>query len=691
VGDAVLGKAIWDEKLCSHCHGQFDSAAVTSGPASEPFLTPSSAFEFVFDAKLFAKFPNEILANYIYLEMPLARTLSNNFRPDPIRDCDQVCASHVAAYILDLGREAVAAELSAQEDYGAQVYSEYGCAGCHGTDGSNSNLPIDFDKYTLETLTQIIHLTMPVSLTNPLAWQTCIDECARAVAEYLWDRRPTAVCDAGERTLPRRVRKLTKFEYVNTINDLFGRTDAEMLARDISAEIAVAGFDNNVNANSINGTQMDGYWKAAEAVAAASQIDEWLTGEACTQLSVGQCFVTQFGRLAFRRPLTEVELTRYLDIFTSGSNDEEGARHVVHGMLISPNFLYRSEIGSGGLLTQYEVASLLSYTFWSSLPDPALLNQAAANGLSNPANISAMVDQMIADPRARRQFVHFGRQWLGVKALTQIDRDPQLFPDFTAEVAQAMDQELEAFLAEMLLNEGHTIEDFFTWDQTFANDVLGNYYGISGAGSQLAPVAAGPERGGVLHLGALLTRYAKQNETHPVARGLLVRRNLLCQEFGPPPPDAGDLPPPNPAVSTPSMRERFAAHSQNPTCASCHQYIDPVGFAFEHYDAVGRYRSVDANGELVDASGAISGLQRINGPDQYDFMNLAGLSRALAEGATQSTGACLIGQFQKMMDGEATPDACAQSKTLLRWNPAEQTLKDLWVEMVAAQTFVERK
>lgn len=204
---------------------------------------------------------------------------------------------------------------------GAQLYLEKGCLACHGADGLQKSQPIVFDNYSLDTLIAKIDRDMPT--LNP---GSCAGDCAQAVGEYLWSIRPVVSCDSGEQVLPRRLRLLTKFEYANTINDLFGRTDGDTLVSALGTDTEVRGFDNNAAANAVTIARMDGYWTAAEAVAEVADVHRWLSG--CGQ-NTADCFVTNFGRDAFRRPLTDQEKADYTDLFSSGSSPEAGARYVV--------------------------------------------------------------------------------------------------------------------------------------------------------------------------------------------------------------------------------------------------------------------------------------------------------------------------------------------------------------------------
>lgn len=678
VGNAAAGKVAFEDSQnqCVLCHGVFENNEWSNGDRA------------LYVEQALNKYPTqELLATYIRDAMPPVNSEAI---------CGQECADDIAAYLFYLNDAPAQSSSSASslsnpgsgdgDLDAAQLYQAHGCLSCHGNDGMQQSQPIVFSNYSLQTLITKIDETMPPA--NP---SSCTGECATAVAEHLWSMRPQqASCD-DEQVLPRRLRPLTKFEYINTINDLFDRTDGEILASTVGSDTVVRGFDNNVAASGVTSARLDGYWSAASEIADVANVRPWLNTHNCSRQAVSYCFVENFGREAFRRELTNEEKTDYEALFNEAGNDEAGARYVVQAMLISPNFLYRTELGENGRLDQYEIASLLSYTFWGSMPDGELLERARNNGLSNAQQLRQVVEQMIASPQARKQFIHFGRQWLNVGSVQGLDRDRNLFPDFTADVALAMDAEVDLFLQEMLLQGEYDMSDFFASGFTFANDALADFYGltgVSGRDMQMVQTMGSDNRGGVLTLGALLARNSKVEESHPIERGLLVRQNLLCQVFSNPPADIGEIEPFDPSKPT---RERFNAHTSQEGCASCHQYIDEIGFAFENYDAVGRYRVVEANGDAVDASGQVSGLARMTDPDTYMFMNLQELSDIFATDGLIPTSTCLAEQFQRMMVGVAEPDNCAVNNTVARWNPEVNSIKDLWVEIVASQSFTRRQ
>lgn len=564
---------------------------------------------------------------------------------------------------------------------GPQLLQSKGCVACHGDNGLDPNQPIVFANFNLHSLAAKITEDMP-----PGDPTTCDEQCAISIAEHLMALNPQPECE-DITPLPRRLRLLTKFEYINTINDLFGRTSSRLVASTVGSDTRVHGFDNNVRANSVTIGRMDGFWTSAAAVAKSVSVTARL--RSCSAEQTAECFVANFGRDAFRRPLTDQELADYVNLFKLANSDSQGARFVIQAMLIAPSFLYRTELGDAGVLTPYEVASLLSYTFWGTMPDESLFEKARNNQLQTIAELRSTVDEMLSNDKALNQFTHFGRQWLNVEPIVSLARDGFQFPKFTFPLKLALDEELNLFLQELLLTDGYTMADFFMNDFVFANEILADFYGLPPiTGTGLQKVAANNQRGGLLFTGAVLARNAKFFESNPIQRGLLVRHQLLCQEFSPPPPNVGLVAPFDHTLPT---RERYAAHSENEACANCHQYIDEIGFAFEHYDAVGQYRTTTIDGEAVDASGSITGLATMTDSDSHLFTDLSGLSSVLATEGFNATSACVATQFQRMMDGVEKPDSCTITNTVARWNPNEHSLRDLWIEMVASQAYRQRQ
>ncbi len=565
------------------------------------------------------------------------------------------------------------------------------CANCHGARGDSPQRPILPSRFTRATLISKIDVSMPPS--NPTLCSVS-NGCATAVADFIMSWTPPVTCNDNEEVLPRRLRLLNSFEYANTVNDLLNSNAGSATADGFEPDTVVRGFDNNAAAAKINTGRLDAYWSAAEKLATDANLSGVMTCAAGTARD--QCattFVASFGKRAFRRPLVAAETTSYTALFKTAGSNEEGARRVIQAMLASANFLYRSEVGTtvNGkfVLTPYETASVLSYSFIGSMPDAALFTAADNNLLSTPAELRAQADRLLATPKAKAQIANFGLQWLHIGDVAGLQRDRTLYPEFNPVMGKAMQTELEMFLQEIFLQPGHSMAGFFQSNFSFLNEPLAKYYGIAGVtGNNYQKVTVNEQRSGVMTKGAVMSTLSNLKESHPIHRGLLVRRNLLCQEFGLPPPNVGEIEPLDPNKPT---RERFAAHTTNATCQSCHQYIDDVGFGFENYDAVGRYRTTEGNNLLIDATGSISGLKIMTESDSYNFNNLTGLASVLAGPGMEPSSRCLTTQYQRFAQGVAQPNECGVKSSYSRWQNKSTDVKVMMLETVTSPTFLNRK
>jgi hypothetical protein len=289
-------------------------------------------------------------------------------------------------------------------------------------------------------------------------------------------------------------------------------------------------------------------------------------------------FIERFGRRVYKRALSDEELTRYQELVSVQTSLDVGLRVLLRVMLASPEFLYRSEIGEleGDVarLTAWEVATLLSYSFWGTTPDEELLDAAESGALDDSAGIEAQARRLLDDPRARETVGTFALQWLGSSAWSG-RQSAALFPAFDLELGR---WPTERRFVGRRVRRG-AFQDLFIADRTVAAPRLVELYGADAAG--LLPQA---RRAGLLSHASVLASYAHSDQTSPVRRGLFVRSRLMCMELGTPPANAGAVPEVDPDSST---RERFEQHSDSPQCASCHRSIDPLGFGFRHFDAIG--------------------------------------------------------------------------------------------------------
>jgi hypothetical protein len=351
---------------------------------------------------------------------------------------------------------------------------------------------------------------------------------------------------------------------------------------------------------------------AAQAAARSSHIEDCL----------------EFAGRAWRRPLTERERQNlrsfYQSVMTSERDHRKAVRALVARILVSPAFLYRVEQPAQRSavtpLSNWELASRLSYFLWSSIPDRELRRAAAAGELSNPEHLRRQVKRMLADPKARRMATEFFGQWLGFYRFDQHRGvDTSRFPEFTDQVKAAMYDEAVSFFEHVIRKE-RPVREILHADYAFLNQALAKHYGIQKEiGSkdevELVEGANAFHRGGMLRLGAVLTATSAPLRTSPVKRGDWVLRRILGTPTPPPPADAGSLPGDEKLFGGLSLKERLESHKRNPSCAGCHTRIDPLGFPLEKYDAVGRWREQYADGKPVEDSAALADKTEISGVD----------------------------------------------------------------------------
>ncbi len=334
---------------------------------------------------------------------------------------------------------------------------------------------------------------------------------------------------------------------------------------------------------------------------------------------------------AYRRPVTDEDLRAPLQLYRNARADgdfDAGIEMALSAVLVNPHFIFRVERDPAGArpgtpyrVTDLELASRLSFFLWSSIPDDELLKAAAANRLHEPAVLERQVRRMLADSRARALVTNFAAQWLHLRNLDAITPDMRLFPDFDDNLRQAFRQETELFV-ESILREDRSVLELLSANYTFVNERLARHYGIPHVyGSHFRRVALDGtrERGGLLRHGSILTVTSYATRTSPVIRGKWILETLLGV---PPPPPLPDVPAlaDNTVDGNLTVRKRLAEHRSNPTCAACHNLMDPLGLSLEKFDAVGRRRAVE-EGADIDASGGF--------PDGSRFADVEGLEAAI--------------------------------------------------------------
>ena len=341
-----------------------------------------------------------------------------------------------------------------------------------------------------------------------------------------------------------------------------------------------------------------------------------------------RAILTPLAQRAYRRPVTAADVDTLLTFYARGraaGDFETGIRVALERLLASPDFLFRiaeapvdQAAGTAYRIADLELASRLSFFLWSSLPDEALLAVALDGTLQEPAVLAAEVTRMLADPKAQALVENFAGQWLRLRNVDGIDPTAFLFPNFDDNLRRAMRRETE-LLFETIMREDRSVVEFLDADYTFVNERLARHYGIPAIyGSHFRRIPVPDEhRRGLLGHASLLTVTSQANRTSPVTRGKWVLENLLG---APPPIPPANVPPLEATALTGTLRQQMEQHRQNPVCASCHQVMDPLGFALENFSPLGQWRTEDG-GHPVDATGQM--------PDGMAFDGVVGLRTAL--------------------------------------------------------------
>lgn len=501
---------------------------------------------------------------------------------------------------------------------------------------------------------------------------------------------PACDADAG----PAVVRRLTRFEYDNTVRDLLGT--ALRPAETFAAEPLWLGFDNNGAVSSVSDRIAEQYMTAAEALAvdALARLD---TIVVCDPVAIGEAecareFIVDFTHRAYRRPVPPAHVDALVALWQTGRDSGDfasGIGRVIEAVLQSPRFLYRfegadAEPDARGViaLDDHEIGARLSYFLWGSMPDDALLAAADAGELTDPEARAEHAHRLLEDPRARAAVVHFWEQVLQLGALDIAERDIAIFEDWSTDIKTRMAAEARGFVAHAVFETDGRLETLLTTPHSWLDATLASYYGIvvaAGDTPSWVQLPADAHRFGLLTQGAVMAGLGKYTTTAPVLRGKFVREQLLCETL-PPPPDDVDFEPPV-IDEDATARERFAEHSTNPQCSGCHQLMDPIGFGFENYDGAGKWRALE-NGAPIDARGVV-----VSGDDEVEFDGVPGLAEVLLDGGRLHDCIALQSLRYALGREESTEDDCAVEDLRIRFRE-HGDLRELLVDIARSEAFV---
>jgi hypothetical protein len=495
------------------------------------------------------------------------------------------------------------------------------------------------------------------------------------------------------------IRRLNRAEYNNTIRDLLAIKFTP--ADDFPADDVGNGFDNMGDVLSMPPILMEKYLAAADKIvektfaddAARKRVLEPAVPEAYKNDRKQRQILRAFGERAWRRPLTDDEVRRletFVDLaLRNGDTQQAGIGLAMRAALVSPHFLFRVEADPDPkdkdairTLNDWELASRLSYFIWSSMPDEELFAEARAGTLRT--NLEPQVKRMLNDPKSRGMVENFAGQWLQTRNLKTFQPDPKMFPTFNDRLRAAMLRETDLYF-ETVMREDRSVLEFIDSDYTFVNETLAAHYGISGVtGEEFRKVKLPDDRrGGVLTQASILSVTSNPTRTSPVKRGKFILDNILGTPPPPPPPGVEELKEGEQQELKGSLRQRMEQHRANPSCATCHQRMDPLGFGFENFDAIGGWRTRDGKHD-IDPGGVLPTGQTFNGPAEL---------RVILKQRPDDFAKCLADKMLTYALGRGTEryDRCAVEEIARAMKKNDYRFSTLVIEIVKSDPFQKRR
>ncbi len=535
------------------------------------------------------------------------------------------------------------------------------------------------------------------------------------IAHLASEAPPVPVASGREPPTRRRLeplRRLSHVQYDNTVRYLLN--DRTRPARNFPAEDFVNGYTNQASTQAVTPMLADAYGRSAEKLSrnAFRYGDEQRLlpcqpGSAADR-ACAEAFVREFGAKAYRRPLEPTESSAYADLLLRWAAERgeflDGARAVAEAILQSPHFLFLVPHPPGSPRKPYATAAKLSYGLWNAPPDEELTEAAASGALETRAEVEAQARRMLALPAAQEALDTFFAQWMRFDRLLSAVKDRNRFRDYGPEVAQSMAEESRLLFRHLVWSD-LDFREFFSADYSFVDDFLTKVYGMPDpeAAFGKTPYASGSTRAGILGHGTYLAQTGKSVQTSPTERGLFVREHFLCQTVPPPPPGVdASLPPLSLGAKPMTVRESMESlHATDEACVSCHRLVDPIGFGFEHYDAIGGYRETEPvrvqptpeqeregqkaqTYELeIDSSGYIAGI-----PDSA-FASPKGAGRILANSSVCQQ--CIAKQLFRYLFGrhERRADAPLLDRAYNRFRVSGFRFRELVLGLVASEEYLE--
>jgi hypothetical protein len=509
-----------------------------------------------------------------------------------------------------------------------------------------------------------------------------------------------------------RVRRLTKVELLTSANVVLGQDTTAALSN-LDADSQINGSFSNSDQLVVSDSFANSLNLAADTIATQFKTTVTKTAYGTTCFSTdaaaetcAQTFIRSFGKKAFRRDVTVDDVTALMAVYSAGrevgidgnagDRFSTGLTWVVRAVVQSPDFLYLTELGdpavaNGGQTTLLasEVASALSYSILGTPPDDALVAAATQNQLATPEQRAAQAARLIAayPDGWKQQMRMFVTQWLGINfSRPEWEKSTDAFPSFSDGLKGALETETGMFIDDWAtLADGPRLDTLLTTPSTFINSVNAPVYGVTATGTTFRKTSLDPtQRSGILTFAGFLGSTSHIAETSPVLRGKAILQKFLCRSPPPPPPVIPPLPPMDQSAPT-TTRARFDAHVSNPACSGCHSTFQPMGEAFEEFDALGAFRTTQ-NGFPIDSSGALVGSTGGDKP----VRNAIELSQILSQ--SQDTFDCVSQQAFRFTIGrlEADYDQCGIAKATQAFSTSHLDIRELIAGIVRSDSFVAR-
>jgi Protein of unknown function (DUF1592)/Protein of unknown function (DUF1588)/Protein of unknown function (DUF1595)/Protein of unknown function (DUF1587)/Protein of unknown function (DUF1585) len=490
-----------------------------------------------------------------------------------------------------------------------------------------------------------------------------------------------------------RIWRLTSSQFKHTVKETFGFVVPSIDT--LPSESRLDGFANASERLVLSSALFDFYGRIADDIASEAVKNAGsLLGCPVAELGNGTClkdFLGKVGQKAWRRPLTDDEIGKLTKLYTTAAGDvgpEGGFKTLVQGMVLSANFLFRTELGASDSgvtkLTDHELASALSYMLWDGPPDAALLDLAAQGKLSDPEVLGREARRLYETNKAPEAMFSFVQQWLEIEDFTQKPKDMMTFPTFTTEVAKDLEDETRTFLKAVFFDPAgdKSFKTFLTANYGYLNSRTAKLYGKDATSATLAKTDLDPaQRRGFLTHGSFLAAHAEPIHTSVVARGRFMREEVLCSEV-PPPPAEFKFDEKN-ITEDMTAREKFIEHSKNPACKGCHVMFDTIGFALENYDAVGKWRDTE-KGKMIDPTGEIP----LPSGGTLKFANFVDMIDQLGKGTDAYD--CFAQQYLQYVTGRVKLDDCERAAVARAFADSGYKLDALVMAIVKSPSFAAR-